>query len=77
MLLKPMQVIFLSTRRVNVWWIASWVTERNTSDDVDAYDLIMKDKERLLDRREPVRFIFSTPPSGRGGITPMSFKSAR
>lgn len=30
-----------------------------TSDDADAYDLIMRNKERLLDRREPVRFIFS------------------
>ena len=29
-----------------------------TSDDADAYELIMKDKERLLDRKEPVRFIF-------------------
>lgn len=29
------------------------------SDDVDAYDLIMKDKERLLSLDEPVRFIFS------------------
>lgn len=29
------------------------------SDDIDAYDLIMKDKERLLSREEPVRFIFS------------------
>lgn len=32
------------------------------SDDVDAYDLIMKNKELLLDRdpkRSPVRFIFS------------------
>ena len=33
--------------------------KERTSDDADAYDLIMKDKERLLDRREPVRFIFS------------------
>ena len=30
-----------------------------TSDDADAYDLIMKDKERLLSLDEPVRFIFS------------------
>lgn len=33
-----------------------------TTDDVDAYELIMKNKERLLDRdpkRSPVRFIFS------------------
>lgn len=36
--------------------IAKGTTE---SDDIDAYDLIMKDKERLLSREEPVRFIFS------------------
>jgi type III restriction enzyme len=29
------------------------------SDDVDAYDLILKDKERLLSFTEPTRFIFS------------------
>lgn len=29
------------------------------SDDVSAYDLIMKNKERLLDLNEPTRFIFS------------------
>src|SRR5690606_19567369 len=29
------------------------------SNDVDAYDLILKDKERLLSLDEPVRFIFS------------------
>jgi type III restriction enzyme len=28
------------------------------TDDVDAYDLILKDKERLLSMSEPVRFIF-------------------
>ncbi len=33
--------------------------KERTSDDIDAYDLIMKNKERLLDRKEPVRFIFS------------------
>lgn len=32
--------------------------KERTSDDADAYDLIMKDKERLLDLHEPVRFIF-------------------
>lgn len=31
--------------------------KEKTSDDADAYDLIMKDKERLLDRKEPLRFI--------------------
>src|SRR5690606_16473077 len=29
------------------------------SDDISAYDLIMKDKERLLSFEEPTRFIFS------------------
>ena len=33
--------------------------ESGLSDDVDAYDLILKDKERLLSFAEPVRFIFS------------------
>ena len=36
--------------------------KEKTSDDIDAYDLIMKNKELLLDRdpkRSPVRFIFS------------------
>src|SRR3546814_16906920 len=29
------------------------------SDDSDAYDLLLKDKERLLSFEEPVRFLFS------------------
>ena len=33
--------------------------KEGTSSDEDAYDLIMKDKERLLSFEEPVRFIFS------------------
>ena len=32
---------------------------RPSEDDADAYTLIMKDKERLLDQSEPLRFIFS------------------
>ena len=31
----------------------------DTSDDISAYDLILKDKERLLSFDEPTRFIFS------------------
>ena len=31
----------------------------DTSDDISAYDLILKNKERLLSLDEPVRFIFS------------------
>ncbi len=33
--------------------------EKNTKDDNEAYNLIMKDKEKLLDMNEPLRFIFS------------------
>ncbi|MDR2790897.1 MAG: DEAD/DEAH box helicase family protein [Campylobacteraceae bacterium] len=44
------------------------------SDDSDAYDLIMKDKERLLDRREPVRFIFSHSALREGWDNPNVFQ---
>ena len=49
------------------------------SNDADAYDLIMKNKERLLDRdpkRSPVRFIFPIPRCVRAGTTPMCSRSA-
>jgi type III restriction enzyme len=45
-----------------------------TSDDSDAYDLIMKDKERLLDRKEPVRFIFSHSALREGWDNPNVFQ---
>jgi len=45
-----------------------------TSDDADAYDLIMKDKERLLDRSEPVRFIFSHSALREGWDNPNVFQ---
>ena len=45
-----------------------------TSEDVDAYDLIMKDKERLLDRKEPVRFIFSHSALREGWDNPNVFQ---
>lgn len=32
---------------------------QDSSDDISAYDLILKNKERLLSFKEPVRFIFS------------------
>lgn len=40
---------FINSKETREWW----------SDDVSAYDLIMKNKERLLDLNEPTRFIFS------------------
>jgi len=48
--------------------------KERTSDDADAYDLIMKDKERLLDRDEPVRFIFSHSALREGWDNPNVFQ---
>lgn len=50
------------------------VTARSTeTDDVDAYDLILKDKERLLSMDEPVRFIFSHSALSEGWDNPNVF----
>jgi len=48
--------------------------QERTSDDADAYDLIMKNKERLLDLREPVRFIFSHSALREGWDNPNVFQ---
>ncbi|WP_172194532.1 type III restriction-modification system endonuclease [Saccharibacillus qingshengii] len=53
------------------------VTGRNAesgSDDVDAYDLIMKQKERLLSFDEPTRFIFSHSALKEGWDNPNVFQ---
>ena len=43
------------------------------SDDVDAYDLILKDKERLLSFEEPVRFVWSHSALREGWDNPNVF----
>lgn len=43
------------------------------TDDVDAYDLILKDKERLLSLSEPVRFLFSHSALREGWDNPNVF----
>jgi len=48
--------------------------KERTSDDTDAFDLIMKDKERLLDFREPVRFIYSHSALREGWDNPNVFQ---
>ena len=51
--------------------------KETTSDDIDAYDLIMKNKELLLDRdpkRSPVRFIFSHSALREGWDNPNVFQ---
>ena len=46
----------------------------NESNDTDAYDLIMKKKERLLSFEEPVRFIFSHSALREGWDNPNVFQ---
>ena len=49
-------------------------TRGNTKADDDAYELIMRDKERLLDRNEPLRFIFSHSALREGSDNPNVFQ---
>ncbi|WP_019537244.1 type III restriction-modification system endonuclease [Paenibacillus ginsengihumi] len=56
-------------------FVNSKVSARETdSDDVDAYDLIMRDKERLLSFEEPTRFIFSHSALKEGWDNPNVFQ---
>jgi type III restriction enzyme len=48
--------------------------EEAASDDISAYDLIMKDKERLLSFEEPKRFIFSHSALKEGWDNPNVFQ---
>ncbi len=47
---------------------------KNTSDDISAYDLILKNKERLLSFDEPTRFIFSHSALREGWDNPNVFQ---
>lgn len=47
--------------------------DKGMSDDADAYDLILKNKERLLSQDEPVRFIFSHSALREGWDNPNVF----
>ncbi|EHU1293893.1 DEAD/DEAH box helicase family protein [Acinetobacter baumannii] len=47
--------------------------EAKVSNDIDAYDLILKDKERLLSFEEPTRFIFSHSALREGWDNPNVF----
>ena len=49
-------------------------TRGNTADDEDTYALIMRDKERLLDPNEPLRFIFSHTALREGWDNPNVFQ---
>jgi len=47
---------------------------REESDDISAYDLIMKDKKRLMSFEEPIRFIFSHSALKEGWDNPNVFQ---
>jgi type III restriction enzyme len=49
-------------------------TKGDTKDDTNTYDLIMKDKERLLNINEPLRFIFSHSALREGWDNPNVFQ---
>lgn len=49
-------------------------TQEEYSDDISAFDLIMKDKERLLSFEEPTRFIFSHSALKEGWDNPNVFQ---
>jgi type III restriction enzyme len=61
------------TKRLADSAVAARGENAGLSDDVDAYDLILKDKERLLSFAEPVRFIFSHSALREGWDNPNVF----
>src|SRR5690606_22076278 len=61
------------TRRIIDSAVATRGENAGLADDVDAYDLILKDKERLLSLDEPVRFIFSHSALREGWDNPNVF----
>ena len=61
------------TKRLTDPAVAARGENAGLSDDVDAYDLILKDKERLLSLSEPVRFIFSHSALREGWDNPNVF----
>ena len=58
----------------NHHFIDSKIKKGDGSDDKDAYDLILKDKERLLSFNEPTRFIFSHSALQEGWDNPNIFQ---
>lgn len=61
------------SRRLTDPKVAARGENAGLSDDVDAYDLILIDKERLLSLAEPVRFIFSHSALREGWDNPNVF----
>jgi len=63
----------LSTKKVHSGYFSKMKKDKSIEEDESAYDLIMKDKERLLSLEEPVEFIFSHSALREGWDNPNVF----
>jgi type III restriction enzyme len=63
----------LDVKKVHSGYFSKMKKDRSIEEDEDAYDLIMKDKERLLSLDEPVEFIFSHSALREGWDNPNVF----
>lgn len=63
----------LDQKKVHTGYFSKMKSERGIEEDESAYDLIMKDKERLLSLDEPVEFIFSHSALREGWDNPNVF----
>ena len=63
----------LDVKRVHSGYFSKMKRDKSIEEDESAYDLIMKDKERLLSLEEPVEFIFSHSALREGWDNPNVF----
>ena len=63
----------LDVRKVHSGYFSKMKRDKSIEEDESAYDLIMKDKERLLSLEEPVEFIFSHSALREGWDNPNIF----
>lgn len=64
---------YFAKDKTGVWKDITEANAAKTKDATDAYDLIMRDKEKLLSVREPLRFIFSHSALREGWDNPNVF----
>ncbi|MEM5777814.1 MAG: DEAD/DEAH box helicase family protein [Candidatus Aenigmatarchaeota archaeon] len=63
----------LDVKKIHSGYFSKMKKEKSIEEDESAYDLIMKDKERLLSLEEPVEFIFSHSALREGWDNPNVF----
>jgi len=64
---------YLDVKKVHSGYFSTKKRDKSIEEDEKAYDLIMKDKERLLSLKEPVEFIFSHSALREGWDNPNVF----